>query len=142
MTPKQAVREILGTFKTVWDAQGYGSASNNYNAEYEGVPKGERTVGQPWARPTVRHVTDGPESMTGASGKTIWTAHGFIMVEVYVPVGQGHDYDLARTIKNAFRGTTTSSGVIFRNARVNEIGLDGNFVHHNVVADFEYDEVI
>ena len=141
-TPQQAVREMHTVFKTVWDAYGYGSAPF-YNAFYENVDCGVRSSAEePWAKVYVRHLTGGAVTISGGNGSHVERALGLYTIQLFQPAGAGIDYTQIRALMAAFRGVTTASGVIFRNVKPNEVGLDGDFYQTNIIANFEYDEVI
>jgi hypothetical protein len=137
-TITQARDEILGVFKTAWDAGGGGAPVLYWDTSQEKPDSGA------WARVTVRHAEGDQATLSGETGNRRFRHFGVVIVEVYTPTGDGlaASDSLALVAKGAFEGVTTSPGrVIFRRARINEIGQDGQWFHTNVLADFEYDEV-
>jgi hypothetical protein len=66
-----------------------------------------------------------------------------VTVQVFVPNGQGVTLAdrLCKIAAEAFEGRHTPGGVWFRNVRMREVGPDGPWVQHNVVAEFTYDEL-
>lgn len=141
-TLTQARDEILGTFKTAWDA---GAETVGKTVLYPNVGNQEPpTAEELWARVTVQHFVGAQVTLSGATGARRFRHNGLVTVQLFAPSGEGLEtLDAAATIvKQAFEGVTTSPGrVLFRNVRVNEIGPDGQWFNVNVLADFEYDEV-
>ncbi len=141
-----AVDEIYGTFKTAWDANA-GAFSGGVVPEvrYDGIgeqgpPDGEAA----YARIAIRH--SGSEQATlGGSGTRRYTHRGIIGVQLFYPLKSGggpagNSGELAKVARAAFEGTETENHVWFRNAVIIEVGADGAYYHHNVFAEFEYDE--
>lgn len=135
-TFEEARQEILTTFKTAWDTTGH-------PAYYENIREDLTSSVEPWARVTLRHVTGNNVSLTGSLGLQRFERTGNLTVQVFVPMGEGltEGLTLAKVIADAFEGVSTTSGVWFRNTRVNEIGPDGSWFQINVIVDFLYDEV-
>lgn len=109
------------------------------------VPSSVSAVQPPptWARVRVQHSTGRQASLSGSTGKRRWERTGFLLVQLFTPLfgGQVLADEIASIILNAFEGYSTSSGVWFRNARMNEIGKDGAWLQTNILVDFQYDEV-
>lgn len=102
-------------------------------------PKGRGSFAEVGVYHTAGHqVTMG----TIATGRT-FRRYGYIEVLVHTPEGDGFTLadELATVVHEAFEGVTTSSGVIFRNARAVEAGKSGSSSVTNVSADFEYDQI-
>ena len=135
-TFEEARQEILTTFKTAWDTTGH-------PAYYENIREDLTSSVEPWARVTLRHVTGRNASITGGIGNQRFERTGNLMVQVFVPTGEGltEGLTLAKVVADAFEGVSTASGVWFRNTRVNEIGSEGSWFQINVIVDFLYDEV-
>jgi hypothetical protein len=139
-TIAQAIDEIHGIFKTAWDAD---SSSQNVPVLYSDVSD-EPPVSGAWARITISHSSSFQATLSSDSGTRRYRRVGTVTVEVYTPTGGGRvlSTTLSTIAKNAFEGVTTAPGqVIFRNARLIEVGQEGNKYHVNILADFEYDEV-
>jgi hypothetical protein len=68
-----------------------------------------------------------------------------VTVQVFVPnsqhVGLADVEKYATIVRDAFEGKGTPSGIWFRNAAINEIGVDGPWYQMNVVVEFVYDEM-
>jgi len=137
-TYAQATDDILGVFKTAWDTTGWDAVYTNV-----ATPQKPPTGSDPWARVTLQHVTGNQASLTGGLGTARYSRAGILTIQIFTPAGEGllEAHNLAKIITDAFEGTATANGVWFRNARVNEIGPDGDWYQVNVLIDFTYDEV-
>lgn len=127
---------ICGVFKDAWDVY-----PGTPPAIYTDIP-GDTPSAPLWARVILRHATGRQSSLSGAiNGCQRFTNRGTVFIQVFAEVGNGSvdAYDAAQAIATAFRKAQT--GVWFRNVRINEVGADGNFVQHNVLSDFSYDDV-
>lgn len=137
---EQAANEILSVFKTAWDTTGF-------NAVYENVREhGTHAIPAtqvPWARVRLVHADGGAASLSGALATKRYRRDGFLTVQVFVPSGEGlsRARQLAKIVMDAYDGASTPGGAWFRNARLNEVGPDGNWFQVNVLVDFTYDEI-
>jgi hypothetical protein len=142
-----AYDEMLAAFKTAWDA-GAGAFNNGTVPEvrYDGVGKQGPPDGEdPWARVTIRHVTGGQATLLGDAQVTRFRNSGIITVQVFYPLSRGglaSARSLAKVARSAYIGTSTASNIWFRNVRIVEVGPDGPWYNVNVLADFEYDELV
>ena len=136
-TYNQAVDDILDVFKTAWDTTTWKALYPNVGGS---LPDDET---DPWARVTLQHTDGGQASLTGGLGTTRWGRTGILTVQIFVPTGEGlsEARSLAKIVTDGFEGTSTTNGVWFRNARINEVGPDGDWFQTNVLIDFIYDEV-
>lgn len=145
-----AVNEMLGLFKVAWDA-GAGAFNGGTVPEVrwdgigeQGPPSGE----PPWARASVRHTADaGQSSLSNVTGARRFTKRGTIAIQIFYPLksggGPGGNLGgLAQVAKAAYEGKATESNVWFRAVRIQEVGPDGPWYNTNVLADFEYDELV
>ena len=133
----QANIDILTIFKTAWDATGF-------KALYENVAGEPPTTPSPWARIVLRHTGGNQGSLSGALGTQRWDRNGVLIVQVFVPNGEGlsQAYSLAKIVLDAYEGVSSPlRGVWFRNARINEVGPDGEWFQVNILIDFQYDEI-
>jgi hypothetical protein len=142
-----AYDEILGAFKTAWDASaGAFNEGNLPEVRYDGVGKqGPPDGEEPWARVTIRHVAGGQATLLGDAQVTRFTASGIITIQVFYPLKRGglsNARSLAKVAKSAYEGKSTPSNVWFRNVRIVEVGPDGPWYNVNVLANFEYDELV
>lgn len=135
-TFEQARDDIFSAFKAAWGVTTFPVVWPDKPAE---KPSG-RT---PWARVTIRHAGGFQATLSNINGQRRWRRNGVVIVQVFTPSGEGlsRAYDLAKIACDAFEGVSTPRGVWFRNARINEVGPDGDWQQVNVLADFEYDEV-
>jgi hypothetical protein len=138
LTMQEARDEMLTLVKTCADANDVGSV-------WEGTA-GDKPPDGPkvsWIRAGVRHFTRQQSTLSGSVGLRRYTSNGLLVVALFTPVESGiAEADrLASLFRNAVEGVSTSGAVWFRNARTNEMGLDGSWWRTDVLADFEYDEV-
>lgn len=145
--------DILGEFNTAWEANAPavtpgGSAPVVF---WDGIPEPAPPPDDaPWARVQIRHVTGGVTGIGGPVGeRRRHTQTGIVTVQIFVPtildstpVGVSVSEELAKVALAAFRVQRTTNGVIFREARINEVGSDGPWYNVNVLSDFEYDEFV
>jgi hypothetical protein len=103
------------------------------------------SVAAPWMRFQIQHV-DGEQDSFGLDGEGSFEARGFVTIQLFVPQDQNgliSARQLAKVLQRAFRGKTGVGeycGIIFRNARINEVGPEDRWFQINVLANFEYDE--
>ena len=129
--------EIQTLFQTAWNAQP--SPPPVYYWDVQGDdPTSEATPA--WARITVRHTI----GRDAAIGGRCFLRQGTVTVQIFTKFGEGlvNNDQLAKVAVDAFQGKATPGSVWFRNVRLNEIGQDGDWFQSNVLADFEYYEVI
>jgi hypothetical protein len=132
----EARDDILTLFKTAWDTTGY-------TVVYDDLPGDIPDTSTPWARVTVRHQTGRQQTLVNDVGQRKFLREGVIIIQIFIPSGEGLSLidSLAKIVADAFEGKSTTSGVWFRNVRLNEIGADGNWFNANVLIDFEYNEL-
>lgn len=74
------------------------------------------------------------------------TAVGALFVQMFFPLSGTGAWDnglaLAKRVKNVLAGASSSGTVWLRSPRIKELDPDGSHHRLNVVAEFEYDEVI
>lgn len=101
----------------------------------------------PWGRFAIR-TNNSPIAAHGVNGVKLYRTVGFVFVQLFVPTNlrinsatilQVQEY-LGSVAVKVFRGKSTPSGVIFRSAQANEIGIVQKEYQVNVQAEFEYDE--
>lgn len=138
-TLAEANDEILTLFKTAWDTTGHVADYANVERPVTVPP----TTTAPWARARVQHTFGEQDTLAGPTGTQRFRRDGLFTCQIFVPSGEGlsEAYSLAKTVMDAFEGASTDSGVWFRNARVNEVGPDGEWYQLNVLVDFTYTEV-
>jgi hypothetical protein len=101
-------------------------------------------VKEAWARYTIQHFT-GTQDTLGGAGSRLFNRTGLVTIQVFIPLKKEGNLalleQLAMVAKDAFEGNSTSEGVWFRNARIQEVGASGNVYQFNVLAEFTYDEL-
>jgi len=126
-------------FETAWNAQTPPVPILLYDDKEFDLPDGDI----PWAFIMVRHVT-GTQETLGEIGGRRFRRKGIVTVQVRTPTGLGLSTNdiFSKIALDAFEGIETAPDqVIFRRARLQEVGNDGAWFLTNVMADFEYDEV-
>ncbi len=147
-TYTNAVDEMFSVVRTVWNANTAAIVGYVPEMRWQGV---EVSTPPPndlyWGRTSIQTVTDQQTNVAtlDGNGKRRYTTSGLIFVQLFAPLADAQSMDkirkLAQTVRAGFRGTTTPSSVVFRNARINELSPDGKANRINVVAEFEYDEI-
>ena len=134
LTFTEARDEILTLFKSAWDI-----GASGIPLYYWDVPHDPPSADD-WARITVRHATGGNDAI----GNRLFFRTGLVTIQLFTKYGEGltQNDTLAKVAVEAFQGQHTAGGVWFRNVRLNEIGIDGKWFNSNVLADFEYNQVI
>jgi len=138
--------EILGRFKTQWDADT--PAVNGTvipTIFYEGINTlGDQPHDAAWAQIFIRH-NDAFQRTLGPAGSRRFTKLGIVTVQIFVPLETGVGLTLmealAKIAEDAFEGKTTINNIWFRNVRIIEVGVEGPWYQANVLADFEYDSL-
>ena len=136
LTITQARDEMSALFKETWDAAGY-------TVFWDDVGQPQPTSRTPWARFTIRHGDGFQATLANVSGVRRFRRQGTIFMQLFGPAKEGLSEldDMTQVSMRAYEGKTTPGGAWFRNARLQEIGVDGNWQQFNVLVDFEYDEV-
>ena len=101
-----------------------------------------------WARCSRQTVLEQQTTLStceGANGQRRFTTFGLLFVQIFCPkaaenVGTIAE-KLAQVAKDAYRKQQTTSGIVFRNVRINELPPENQYYRLNVVAEFEYDEL-
>lgn len=144
-----ARNEINKLFNTAWQANAGAVAQYVPPVEWQGVqPKDTPNTSKHWARVSIQTVLEDQTTLSsceGQPGQKRFTASGLVFVQIFSPKSLGDGFKvgglLAEVARNAFRGKTTDSHVWFRNVRINELEPEDLYYRHNVVAEFEYDEL-
>jgi len=140
MTRTEAIDQILGIFKTAWDTTPYATRVFYDNVSNAEIPPTGRL---PWARVSVRHIEGNQATLAGVIGERRFRRSGFVNISIFQPAGGGlpGSLDLPTIVRDAYEGVSTPNGAWFRNVRINEVGVDGEWFVTNVIADFSYDEI-
>jgi len=137
--------EILGLFKTAWDANTAAVAGSVPAVRWPGVDSGDPpSPAAPFARIAIHHGT-GQQRTLGQTGSRRFERQGTVVVQILTPISSGGGLRLAQQlaiiVRDAFEGKGTASGIWFRNVSTREVGPDGTWNRINVTADFLYDEI-
>lgn len=139
-TIEQARDEIHALFHAAWDATQKTVIYDDIKGE---IPKTNDPAGNPdaWARITVQHATSNQATLANHLGKRRFTRNGLVTVQIFTPLGTGLLVadQLYQIALDTFQGKVTPGNIWFRNARLQEIGAEGEWFQGNVSADFEYD---
>lgn len=95
-----------------------------------------------WVRFNVQHEDGGQASM-GSPDANLYRQQGSIIIQIFQQQGQFgvEARTFASNIIDLYHGTT-NSGIRYENARINEVGNDGNgWYQINVIVRFEYDTI-
>lgn len=149
-TYTQARNEIFATFKDKWEAAAPAIAGYLPKVHWQGVEEQGKIEGlRHWARASTQTVIAEQTSLAmnvGEEGKIRYTESGLVFIQLFAPKSDGNGQYigglLAQVARSAFRKTSTDNCVWFRNARINELDPEDLFYRFNVVAEFEYDEVV
>ncbi len=126
---------IIEPFYSIWGALGL-------TVVFDDLP-GKVPQKETWARVTLMHVNGNQSSLSNAFGKIKWNRTGILIIQLFSPVGNGLQilYDLSQQIVDKYQ-LERNNCVWFRNAMMNEIGIDGSFYQVNVNVEFEYTDVV
>lgn len=142
-TPETATDAIMDLFKATWEADGLTTGIDvEYWTHPQDPPAAADTDLNPvtWIKVGVRHV-DGQDT---ALGRRKITRLGNVTCQIFEPYGKGGSLSqrLAKVAERAFRGKETANGVWFRRVRTVEYGRDGIWQRTDVLAEFQYDDVL
>lgn len=109
---------------------------------YGGVQRDNQTKDKTKVVFHIKHY-EGRQNSLGGVGQRMFIREGVVTVQILHPSRKGlHDaYKYVNVIVNSFEGKATPSGVWFRNTRIKENGIDGEFLLINVITDFQYYEI-
>ena len=141
----EARDEIYGLFQTALLASAWSSVRVIYpNVEADPLDSTPDITSQqpdPWIRASVTHYSGRQTTIGGPLQR--FERRGAFRAEIYVARSRGMSQAdlIAKVVSDAFEGQNTSSGIWFRNVRMDEIGPDGIWFRVDVIADFRYDEI-
>jgi hypothetical protein len=133
--------QILGHFKTLWDAALTSASISDITIYYDDVLPAN--LPDTYARVTLRHNIASQKSM-GETGNRRFERLGLLMVQLFTPSGEGQVLSdrLVQIVVDIFEGKKVSdSGVWFRNVRWVEVGPEAAWFQVNVIIEFEYDTI-
>lgn len=96
-----------------------------------------------WCAISIQHSDGFQGSLSGADGARRWRREGQLHVQVFAPgvTGRNRARAIACTLRDAFQGKGTASGVWFRRVNAKDIGKDKNWYNWTMSLRFTYDEV-
>src|ERR1700744_5034538 len=139
-----AINEMFAVANTALGVASAASTLCGYDIDlrWQGVEKSTKPdASKCWARVSQSGVTAPQSALSDqVSGPSLrrYTPTGLLTVQVFAPMvttGMDTGRKLAQIARNAYRGTQTASGVIFRNVRIIELANDGKSYRFNVVAE-------
>lgn len=94
----------------------------------------------PWARLGMRHSGGGDSSIGGRRQ----VSRGFVFAQIFTVPGDGLSLsdDVSKTVRDTVLAGRKSTGVLLRNVTAVEAGRVSGVSQVNVMADFEYDDVV
>lgn len=129
--------DILGVFKTAWDASAY-STTAVYYQDRKKDPTDDNWVGV-----TIQHNDNDPVSIGPVPHR--FRQFGLLTFQLFTELGDGQTAadGMTDVLVNAYCGRNTGADKIsFRNATPTEIGRSGKWFQTNVVIEFDYDREV
>lgn len=146
-TAAQAIDEMMGVLNTAWlaDADTLDLALLWEDVAIKPpVTADANAQAAPWGKGFIRHAAGGMASLTSETGKRRYRRTGTIVIQIFSPAGEGRTRNrvIAPVARDAYEAAqSTTLGIEYRNARIEDLGEDGTWYQSNVLVDFEYDEV-
>lgn len=147
-TITEAVDDMLGLLNTAWTASvvplGFEALVFDDNPEARPLVEDISDNVPNWGRALVRHFTGFQPTLTSDTGTRRFRRLGAMTITVYARQDTGRRLldPAVQAVMNALQGKCTTNGVIFRQVGLAEIGQDGVWFAANIVANFEYDQII
>lgn len=146
-TYAEALDQIQDLFTTAWLANG---TSAPFPIQYWDIdtpdPSAVDGDNNPptFARIMIFHTNFPQVTLSNEGGASRYRAEGLVTVQVRTPKNDGQILaaELVEVVLDAFRKASTPGDILFRNVRPNEVGRNGIHFQTDVLADFEYDQVI
>lgn len=145
MTTKEARDFMSGLFYEAWKETetllGYLPV-----VHWQGVAEDKTpNVTEAWARYLIRH-TGSRQATFGEKSNRRFTRSGIITIQVFAPIGvRGGGLttaeQLSQIARDCYEGVQTGNDLMFRNAKIVEVGPTNGWYQYNVTIDFQYDEV-
>lgn len=138
--------DIFSAFKTLWDAEAALVVGYVPEVRWQGVELPEKPdASKYWARASRLSVTEEQANLSGNDLKRRYTASGIAIVDIFCPKSDVeamyNGRQLSAIARDSFRVSNATRVVWFRNARINEVAPDNDFLVFRVIAEFEYDEI-
>lgn len=135
-TYQEARDQIFGAFWTAWQTL---DPVPLVFWEEVGLPD-HPPASAAWAAAFINHRGSEQAALADFTIGRRFRNSGIVTIQIFSPLD---DPDTSQTyaavVRDAFQGNSTEGGVWFRNARIEEVGIDGPWFHVNVLAEFEYD---
>ncbi len=144
-TIDQAYDDIIGAFKTAWDA-GVDTAELPvlYPNREGDPPLTDDSDSNPkgYAKLFIQHDSGFQATLSDSTALQRWRSTGIVTAQLFAGSATGKLWtSFVKTVISAWRGVTTTNGVIFRRVAPVEVGIKGSYFQVNVIAAFEYDEI-
>lgn len=139
-TSEQAIDECAALFRDK-AAVLHPSAEVRWTGVEEHAPPGAEVS---WFRWTMQHGDSEQASLSCEHGERRWRREGIIIVQCFGAMDHGGltlARRMAESVRDAYQGAATPSGVWFRRVTTQEIGIDASWYQVNAIAQFTYDEV-
>ncbi len=132
-TLNEAKQAVNDRFKTLWGTKTTYSLPNE--------PFTQPTPDESWVRLTVLNVGGGQESL-GKVGNRRFERRGIIIVNVFTPLEEGTfgGDTLASEVQTIYEGTKFD-GITVNDSRIREKGVEDQWYHTIMEADFIYYEI-
>lgn len=113
---------------------------------YKGLEKpGLPDQSKYWVRVSTQEVDTQQTSLRNDNSKR-YTSDGLVFVQFFSPksdsLGVTNGEELAKLVRNCLRANLPDCSLVFRNARIRELDPEKNWTRFNVIAEFEYDEIV
>lgn len=99
-----------------------------------------------WVRVSQNTIIQRQSSLAGFDSSRRFTTKGTVFVELFCPKSNQRGFELGGQLaviaRNVFRYGIDSEGIFFRNARIKELPEERDTYRYNVVAEYEYDEIV
>ncbi len=148
-TQKEARDIIFAQAYAEWKlavVEHFGGIVANHPVLFQGKVENVPAADKVWARFSMNGVDEAQSNLGVVNEKRRRTAIGVVFVQMFFPISATGAWDkgllLGARVKNALARPSSSGKVWLRNARVNELTPDATHHRLNVVAEYEYDELV
>ena len=145
-----AANEIFSQFIKYWNVEAQTICGYTPDVHLQNRTKsiqgneGEAQSNLIWCLISQQTVAETQASFRNGECGQSYENDGLVFVQIFCPSDdtKSDEYGrkLAAVARDAFRGKRTPGGVVFRNARVNELPAEPQWVKFNSVAEYEYYE--
>lgn len=134
-------------FETEWNAGAAAIVGMVPEIRFQGIEKGEIPEAH-FCRFSFNPVVEAQSTLRNGEHGQRYTTVGNVIIQVFAyrrgaKPAEVEEYarKLAILARDIFRGKCFTGGIVFRNCRVNRLTSEDKYNRHNVIADFEYDEI-